>query len=64
MAVRGKAVDGGPGQGCAESAVGGFERAKTALDIETMLGGGECIDGLAEQRRQPVGFGDEIAAGR
>lgn len=50
MAARGKAIDGGAGKGCTESAVGGFERAKTALDIKTVLGGGECIDGLAEER--------------
>lgn len=49
MAARRKAIDSGAGKGCTESAVGGFERAKTALNIETFLGGGECIDGLAEE---------------
>lgn len=48
--ARGEALDGGAGKGRAESAVGGFERAKTALDIETLLSGGECVDGLAEER--------------
>ena len=38
MAARGQAIDGGAGKGGAESAVGGFEQTKPALDIEPVLG--------------------------